>query len=141
MYRRYSRKVFLGSFIFMALLMFVSTVLAATSMRYTFKGDGTVISVESANKIGGKIYLKASRGSSTMYYDGTLRFVLYKKNIFGFYSEYDRVMRSTYKDTNIVVSYGNMSNAYYKGELQLYAPDTSGKYSGLTTTFSIGTNN
>ena len=67
--------------------------------------------------------------------------LLYKKNIFGFYNEYDRVMRSTYKDTNIVVSYGNMSNAYYKGELQLYAPDTSGNYSGLTTTFSIGTNN
>lgn len=50
-------------------------------------------------------------------------------------------MRNTYKDTNIVVSYGDMKKAYYKGTLQLYSADTSGRYSGLTTTFSIGTNN
>lgn len=140
MYRRYSKKVFMGSFIFITLFMFVSIVLAVTSLTYTFKGDGTVISVESNGKISGKMFLKASRTSSTMYYDGKLRFVLYKKGLFG-YKEYDRCMRNTYKDTNIVVSYGDMKKAYYKGTLQLYSADTSGRYSGLTTTFSIGTNN
>ena len=69
MYRRYSKKVFMGSFIFITLFMFVSIVLAVTSLTYTFKGDGTVISVESNGKISGKMFLKASRTSSTMYYD------------------------------------------------------------------------
>lgn len=140
MYRRYGKKVFVSFFAVMTLFIFVSTVLAVTSTTYTFKGDGAVISVESNDKISGSIYLRASRSSATMNYDGTLRFVLYKKNIFGTYKEYSRSMRDTYKDINIVVSYGSMANAYYKGTLQLYSPDTSGQYSGLTTTFSIGTN-
>lgn len=138
MYKRYFKKVICFSLLFISLFTFTLEVLAAKSMEYTFKGDGTVISLESDNKLTtGKVYLSASRGMGTYLYNGVFRFVLYKKGIFG-YSEYDREMQNTYKNTNLVMSRGNMSKAYYKGTLQLYAADTSGSWSGITTKFEIG---
>ncbi len=140
MYKRYGKKVVVFSLFIMALFMFASTVLADEKIKYTFVGDGTVISVESNNKISGNVYLQATRGEGTYLYNGVFRFVLYKKGLFGF-NEYDREMQSTYKNTNLVMSRGKMSKAYYKGTLQLYSADTSGIWSGITTYFEIGQNN
>lgn len=140
-YRYFSDTDFLtyNTCLVMAFFLFISVIFAATSITYTFVGDGSTVTVESDEKISGNVYLKASRSSSTMYYDGVFRFVLYKKGLLG-YSEYDREMQNTYKNTNLVMSRGKMSKTYYKGTLQLYSPDTTGQWSGITTKFEIGQN-
>ena len=137
MFKKYSKRTLLITILLIIAFSYIGNVLAATSAIYDFSRNdgGMTIAVETNEKVEGKVILKATRETSSRYYRGTFRFVLYKKNLFGVYSEYARKMRNTYNDLNIVESWVNMSKAYYKGTLQLY--DYYSTYKKITTRFYI----
>lgn len=139
MYKRYSKKLFSAFLLFIISISYISVVFAAGDNsrieKYTFTGDGSEISVYSNGKYKNHIALRADREYQRDYH-GTFRFILYKKNIFGNYKEYGRQFKDTYNVLCVNASWDNMSNAEYKGSLQLY-DNTETFYTGITTNFYI----
>ena len=139
MYKRYSKKLFSAFLLFIISISYISVVFAASDNsrieKYTFTGDGSVISVYSNGKYKDRILLRADRAYQSSYH-GTFRFVLYKKNILGIYKEYGRKYKDTFQVLCVFADWDDMSNAEYKGTLQLY-DNTETFYTGITTDFYI----
>lgn len=140
MYKRYAKKIKLFSFLVMSLFMFASVVFAVASIsNYRFTEKGQMIEVEADSKMSGYVYLQAGRRYE-QYYNGQFRFILYKKGLLGYSKQGNSHVLNTYNNLNIVEYWPDRSTGNYKGTLDLWVADTTGDYSGITTSFKIDQN-
>lgn len=139
MFKKYSKKIFVFSALFMSIFMFTSTVFA--EYDFVLNKVGETYMEYSETKLKGNIMVKAVHYPQK--YNGEIQLQLQRKELLGYktvgnrqnFSTYNLNVTCAYWDTSKYVSYD------YRGFIELTQKDTNSAYNGLSGYLSVSENN